>query len=173
MAALLALHCEKKDTKYRKAIPMRVRVACALYKLMHGASLLIFLELFAMGKFTVSTILCDVVYVVNTEFCSEISFPRGPRLNTIMSKFHDFCGLPGVAGMIDGIHIHSRKPFLGPEDYFYFKTSSYNIQMQVVVDRCKKFWTLPSECLVVLMTPECFGNPLYTSRRKMEPSLTL
>jgi hypothetical protein len=138
MAALLVPHCEKKDTKYQKAIPMRVRVACTLYKLVHGASLLICSELFAMGKSIVSAVLHDVVQAVNMEFRFDISFPRRPRLNTVMSKFHDFCGLPRIVGVIDETHIHILKPFLGPEDYFYFKTSNYNIQMQAVVDRCKK-----------------------------------
>jgi hypothetical protein len=139
MTTLLALHCQKKDTKYQKAIPMRVRVAYAIYKLVHGASLLICLELFAMGKSTVSAILRDVVHAVTTEFRSEISFPRGPWFNTIMSEFHDFCGLLRVAGAIDGTHIHICKPFLGLEDYFFFKTSGYSIQMQAVINRRKKF----------------------------------
>jgi hypothetical protein len=54
-----------------------------------------------------------------------------------MNKFQEFCGLPRVAGAMDGIHIHIRKPFLGLEDFFYFKTLGYNIQIQAVVYRCK------------------------------------
>jgi hypothetical protein len=44
-----------------------------------------------------------------------------------------------VAGAIDGTHIHIRKPYVGPKDYFYFKSSGYTIQMQAVVDRHKRF----------------------------------
>jgi hypothetical protein len=57
MASLLVPLSEKMDTRYRRAVPMRVRVACALYKLVHGVSLLICLEQFAIGKSTVSSIL--------------------------------------------------------------------------------------------------------------------
>ena len=53
----------------------------------------------------------------------------------MMSDFQEFCGLPGVAGAIDGTHILVKKPALAPEDYFYFKRSGYNIQMHAVIDR--------------------------------------
>jgi hypothetical protein len=59
-----------------------------------------------------------------------------------MREFEQFCGLPTVAGAIDGTHIHIRKPYVGPEDYFYFKTSGYSMQMQAVVDRNKQFLDL-------------------------------
>jgi hypothetical protein len=40
------------------------------------------------------------------------------------------------------MHIHIRKPYVGPEDYFYFKTSGYSMRMQAVVDRNKRFLDL-------------------------------
>jgi hypothetical protein len=114
-------------------------VACALYKLVQGSSLLQCSEFFAIGKSTVSGVLRDVVHAINIEFRCEIAFPRGNRLLNVMREFEEFCGLPSVAGAIDGSHIHIRKLFVGPEDYFYFKSSSYTIQMQVVVDWKKRF----------------------------------
>ena len=33
MAAVLAPHCQRQDTKYRRVVPMRVHIACVLYKL--------------------------------------------------------------------------------------------------------------------------------------------
>jgi hypothetical protein len=41
LAAVLVPYCKRQDTRYRKAGPVRVRVAAALYKLVYGASLLI------------------------------------------------------------------------------------------------------------------------------------
>jgi hypothetical protein len=101
--------------------------------------LLICSEMFAIGQSTVSVCLRDVVHAVNIEFRSEISFPRGNRLFTVMNDFQQFCALPTVAGAIDGTHIHIRKPYVSPEDYFNFKSSGYTIQMQAVVDRWKRF----------------------------------
>jgi hypothetical protein len=46
-----------------------------------------------------------------------------------MNAFQEFCGLPVVVGAIDGTHIYIRKLYVGPEDYFYFKSSGYTIQM--------------------------------------------
>jgi hypothetical protein len=76
---------------------------------------------------------------VNIYFRQEIQFPRGNRLLNVMRDFEEFCGLPTVAGAIDGTHIHIRKPYVGLEDYFYFKSSGYSMQMQAVVDRHKRF----------------------------------
>jgi hypothetical protein len=139
LISLLAPHCERQDMKYRKAVLVRVKVACALYKLVQGASFLVCSEFFAIGQSTISVCLRDVVHAVNLEFMSKFSFPRGNRLCNVMNSFQDFCGLSAVAGAIDGTHIHVRKPSLGPEDYFYFKNSGYTIQMQAMVDKWKRF----------------------------------
>jgi hypothetical protein len=73
---------------------MRVRVACALYKLVHGASLLICSKLFAMGKSTVSTVLHDVVHAVNTEFA--LRYHSREDLGSILScpNFMTFVASP-------------------------------------------------------------------------------
>jgi hypothetical protein len=44
----------KQDTKYCKAIPIGVWIACAIYKNEQGAKLLIYSELFAIGEFIIS-----------------------------------------------------------------------------------------------------------------------
>jgi hypothetical protein len=54
-----------------------------------------------------------------------------------MSDFQEFCGLLGVEGAIDGMHIHIQKPLVAPKGYFYFKSNGYTIQMHIIVDRHK------------------------------------
>jgi hypothetical protein len=49
MAAVLAPHCQRRDIRFCKVVPMRVKIACVLYKLVQGASFLMCLELFAIG----------------------------------------------------------------------------------------------------------------------------
>ena len=107
---------------------MRVQVAYTLYKLVHGASFLQCSESFAIRKSTISGIIRDIVHVVNIQSRNEIGFPDGNRLQTVMSDFQEFCGLPGMAGTIDGMHIHIQKPLVVPEDYFNFKSNGYTIQ---------------------------------------------
>ena len=111
-------------------------MACAIYKLVQGASLLRCSKLFAIGKSTVAGVLRDIVHAINLQFRHQIAFPTRDRP---MQDFFDFCGLPSVAGAIDGTHIHIRKPFVSPQDYFYFKSGGYTIQMQATVDRHRRF----------------------------------
>jgi hypothetical protein len=139
LAALLRPQCEKQNTKYRKAIPIAVRVACALFKLTQGASLLICSEFFAVGKSTVCKVVREFVRAVNCEFRHELRFPRGHAMIPYMADFKQLCGLPAVVGAIDGTHFHIKKSLLSPEDYFYFKTNGYTVACQAVVDNKKKF----------------------------------
>ena len=67
LALLLVLHCERMDTNYRLAIIVRVCVACAVYKLVQGVTLLHYLELFAIGKSTNANVVRDVVLAINVE----------------------------------------------------------------------------------------------------------
>lgn len=136
---LLRPHIEKQNTHYRLAIPPIVRVACCLFKLCQGASLLLCSEFFAIGVSTTSGIIRDVVKAVNDELRHEISWPTGNRLQLTMAQFREFSGLPGVVGAIDGTHFPIRKPNTSPEDYFYFKSGGYTMQCQAVVDRSRKF----------------------------------
>lgn len=136
---LLRPHIEKQNTRYRLAIPPIVRVACTLFKLCQGASLLLCSEFFAIGTSTVSGIIRDVVKAVNDELRHEIAWPTGNRLQMIIAQFREFSGLPGIVGAIDGTHFHIRKPNDSPEDYFYFKSGGFTMQCQAVVDRSRKF----------------------------------
>ena len=64
---LLRPHIERQNTRYRLAIPPIVRVACTLFKLCQGASLLLCSEFFAIGMSTTSGIIRDVVKAINDE----------------------------------------------------------------------------------------------------------
>ena len=133
---------QRKDTKYRLAIPVVIRVACCLFKLTHGASLLICSEMFAISKSTVSAILREVVHAINDSLRHELSWPIGQRMQETQQKFYDLCGLPRVVGAIDGTHISISKPIQGPADYFYFKSGGYTLKCQAFVDSEKRFTNL-------------------------------
>ena len=49
------------------------------------------------------------------------------------------CGLPGIAGAIDGTHIEIAIPRFASSDYYYFKLGGYTINCQAVVDSKKRF----------------------------------
>ncbi len=110
-------------------------MACVIYKLAHGVSFLICLELFVMGKFMVFFFFHEVVYAINKTYRNFISWPKENDIQIIMVDFKTWCGLPSMQGAIDGRHVSIAKP-LEPfdEDYFYHKTCGYNIVAQAVVD---------------------------------------
>lgn len=139
LAAILRPHIEKLDTNYRPAIPIMVKACCVLYKLTQGASLMMCEDSFDVGKSTVCEMLRDVVKAINVELRHKIEWPNGNHLLAVMEEFRTFCSLPGVVGAIDGTHFKIRKPPVSPEDYYYFKSSGFTIQCQVVVDRHRRF----------------------------------
>jgi len=77
---LLKPHVEKKNTKYRLAFPMLVRVACALFKFTHGVNFTICSEMFAIGRSTMSKFLQDAMAAINDTLKNKISWPIGNRL---------------------------------------------------------------------------------------------
>jgi len=139
LASILSPHLYKQDTNYRRAIPVLVRVALALYKITQGATLLQVSEAFAVGKSMASYIIREFIVAVNVQLRNQIAWPTGRRVTENMSDFKELCGLPGVIGAIDGTHIGIRKPSRAPEDYYYHKSGGYSIQAQAVVNREKKF----------------------------------
>jgi hypothetical protein len=139
LAEILKPHVQKQDTRYRLAIPVIIMVACTLFKLAQGASLLICSKIFAIGTSTVSKILREIVYAINDVMRHEIAWLAGLELLETENAFKDLCGLPGVVGAIDGTHIAMNKPKQGPADYYYFKSGGYSLNCQAVVDSEKRF----------------------------------
>ena len=127
LAANLQPFIRKQDTKYRRAIPIRVRTAAAIYKLVHGAPLLIVSEFFAIGLSTVSMVLREVVNAINIIFKNEIKWPSREQATINMAEFKEWCSLPGVIGAIDATHFSISKPAQFSEDYYYFKTNGYSL----------------------------------------------
>ena len=76
---------------------------------------------------------------INVKFKSQIQWPVGNDETTVMNLFHHYCSLSIVVGAVDGMHFEIRKPSTSLEDYFYFKSLSYTIQCQVVVDVNRRF----------------------------------
>jgi hypothetical protein len=133
-------HIERKDTRYRCAIPVEIRVTTALYKLAHGVDILTCSELFAIDCSTIGRAIQEVVNSINIVFRSQISWPEGDELLQVMSDFKNWCHMPGVVGAIDCTHVHIVKlRILYPKDYYYHKTGGYSIIAHAVVDSRKRF----------------------------------
>lgn len=129
----------QKDTNCRLAIPVLVRLACTLFKLSHGVSLLVCSEMFAVEHNTVSIMFRDIVHALNVALRSEISWPTGNALHSTAAEFYQLCGLPGVLGAIDSTQIPISKPEHDSADYYHRKSGSYTMNCQAVVDSSKRF----------------------------------
>jgi len=121
LAELLKPAVQKKNTKYRLAIPVLIRVACTLFKLSHGSNLIVCSEMFAVGRSTVCKMMQDVVHAINDSLKHEVSWPSSQKIRMNQTKFADMCSLPRVIGAIDGMQISIAKPDYCPADYYYFK----------------------------------------------------
>lgn len=103
-------------------------MVCSIYKLAHGVNFPICSKLLAMGKSTIYLVLHEVVYTINKIFKNLISWPKGDDMQTIMTDFYDWCGLPSVQGAINGRHVFIAKPSTPfVKDYYHHKTSGHNI----------------------------------------------
>jgi hypothetical protein len=60
-------------------------------------------------------------------------------MSILTEEFKNWCGFPNLQGAIDGTHISIVKPPSNIEDYYYHKTSEYNVVAQVVVHWNKRF----------------------------------
>jgi len=123
----------KKDTMYRFAIPIEVRVACVIHKLSHGSNMLTCNELFAIGTSIVGLVIHEVVKVVNIMFKSLIAWPMGLKMEDVMLEFKELCGLPSVQGVLNNTHILIFKPKLDfVENYYFHEIGGYLAVTQVV-----------------------------------------
>jgi hypothetical protein len=59
---------QKQNTKYRFTVPVEVCVCCCLYKLAHGANFLTCNEKFAIRRSTMSLVIREVVYTINSVY---------------------------------------------------------------------------------------------------------
>ena len=135
-------HIIKRNTKFREAMPVKIRVVAAIFKLVQGSNLNVVSEMFAIGPSTISKVLREVVTAVNIAFKDEIRWPNNARALQNMVAFKDYCGLPSIIGAIDGTYFSISRPSHCAEDDYYFKSNGYSIVCQAVVDREKRFLDL-------------------------------
>lgn len=72
-------------------------------------------------------------------FKNQVRWHEGEEMVEVMASFKGFYSFPSIHNVIDMTQIHIQKPkgtSIG--DFFFFKSKSYNMQLQVV-DNQKKF----------------------------------
>ena len=130
----LAPVIEHQNTRMRKAIAVKQRVAVTLWCLATSVEYRTIGHLFGIARCTV----CQIVHetclaIVKVLLNKYISFPTGERLRKVTEGFEKSWGLPQCAGAVDGSHIPIAAPTTNHTDY-YNRKGYYSIIIQALVD---------------------------------------
>ena len=131
----LSPYISKRDTNYRKAIPVRERVAITLYRLADTAPYRTVANLFGVGKSTVCTIVKEVcLCIINVLLPRFIRLPNGRQeIDEEIEGFWRRAGFPQVIGAVDGCHIAIIAPEENAED-FVNRKGFHSVVLQGLVD---------------------------------------
>ena len=124
----------RQNTNYCEATCVEACIACALYKLVNGVSLLT-----CIGVSIAGLVLKEVVLAITIVYKDMISWPIGEKMRVNMLDYKRICNLSSVHGPIDATHFQIKRPKAFPKDYYYFKSGKYVVSMQAVVDSKKCF----------------------------------
>ncbi|KAJ3580793.1 hypothetical protein NHX12_020960 [Muraenolepis orangiensis] len=129
----------RRNTNFRLCVPLRKRVAIAIWKLATGSEYRTISHLFGVGWSTVYNCVrefCDAVIMVLLPV--HITMPDAGKLEE-MATFNNRWRAPPCVGAIDGSHI----PVIAPEECapeYYNRKGWHSIVLQVVVDGKGMFW---------------------------------
>uniref|UniRef100_A0A672HMP7 Protein ANTAGONIST OF LIKE HETEROCHROMATIN PROTEIN 1-like n=2 Tax=Salarias fasciatus TaxID=181472 RepID=A0A672HMP7_SALFA len=140
LCELLRPKLTRQDTRYRRAVPVELRVAVCLWRLATNLELRSISHLFGVGLSSACVFTQQVVAAINDNLKSQyLHTPKDAEFVEIVKGFHDRWGFPQCAGAVDGTHIPILAPSHNPADY-YNRKGFYSIILQGVVDHNMKFW---------------------------------
>ncbi|XP_063284820.1 uncharacterized protein LOC134612308 [Pelobates fuscus] len=142
LCAKLGPAMEKQTTNFRACVPVRKRVAIALWKLATNSEYRSIGHLFGVSKSSVCRCVQDFCKAVCTLLAPEIiHFPDWQKLKDMADYFENRWGLPQCVGAIDGSHI----PIIAPQEYhtdYFNRKGWHSIILQGVVDGKGLFWSV-------------------------------
>ncbi|XP_056102071.1 uncharacterized protein LOC130081126 [Rhinichthys klamathensis goyatoka] len=134
---------DKQDTNFRVCVPLKKRVAIALWKLATNSDYRSIGHLFAVSKTTVCRCVQEFCMAACTLLVTEqICFPDRQKLKEMAAYFENRLGLPQCVGAIDGSHIPI---IIAPKEYHYDcfnRKGWHSIILQGVVDGKGLFWSV-------------------------------
>ncbi|KAI5071253.1 hypothetical protein GOP47_0013504 [Adiantum capillus-veneris] len=122
------------DTHYRQCVPVKKRVAMALFRLATGAKYSEVAEKFGLGEstaFICTRQLCDALC---SRFKHYLAFPKPESLARVIRKFENVSGLFNCCGAVDCTRFKIRRP-AGPHAGDYYDGNMFHsVIAQLVVD---------------------------------------
>ncbi|KAM9318446.1 uncharacterized protein KZ484_022706 [Pholidichthys leucotaenia] len=135
-------YMEHQDTKFRQCVPLRKRVAIALWKLATGSEYRSIGHLFGVSNTTVCRCVQDFCVAAESLLVPEqLRFPDEGRFREMSAYIESRWGLPMCVGAIDGSHIPIIAPTQYHTDYFNRK-GWHSVLLQGVVDGKGLFWNV-------------------------------
>lgn len=123
LANSLSHRLERRDTKFRQAIPLGKRVAVALFVLKGGCDFGVVADLFGLGRSTVGFLLREFCVAVIEEMSQLIHFPDSEQEKAeIAQNFFNKWQFYDCFGSIDGVHIPILPPQDNAPDYYCYKS---------------------------------------------------
>ena len=130
----LAPLVERMDTHYRQCVPVKKRVAMALFRLTTGAKYSEVAEKFGLGESTAFICTRQLCEALCSQFKHYLAFPKPDSLARIVTKFEQTSGLSNCCGAIDCMRFKIRRP-TGPHAGEYYDGNMFHsVIAQVVVD---------------------------------------
>ncbi|MCO5614534.1 hypothetical protein L7F22_068817 [Adiantum nelumboides] len=125
---------ERMDTHYRQCVPVKKRVAMALFRLATGAKYSEVAEKFGLGEstaFICTRQLCDALC---SRFKHYLAFPKPESLARVIRRFENLSGLFNCCGAVDCTRFKIRRP-AGPHAGDYYDGNMFHsVITQLVVD---------------------------------------
>uniref|UniRef100_A0A3P9P2V7 DDE Tnp4 domain-containing protein n=1 Tax=Poecilia reticulata TaxID=8081 RepID=A0A3P9P2V7_POERE len=133
---------ERTDTTFQKCVPLKKRLAIALWKLATGSEYRSIGHLFGVSLTTVCRCVQEFCAAMQTVLVPElIKIPSAERFEEMAAYFENCWGLPHCVGAIDGSHI----PIIAPTTYhsdFFNQKGWHSLILQGVVDGWGLFWNI-------------------------------
>uniref|UniRef100_A0A3Q3A0V1 DDE Tnp4 domain-containing protein n=1 Tax=Kryptolebias marmoratus TaxID=37003 RepID=A0A3Q3A0V1_KRYMA len=132
----------RQHTTFRHCVPLKKRVAIALWKLATGSEYRSVGHIFGVSITTVCRCVQKFCVAAETVLVPEqIRFPDEDHFREIAMYIENRWGLPQCVGAIDGCHI----PIIAPQHYhtdYFNRKGWHSIILQAVVDGKGIFWNL-------------------------------
>ncbi|XP_077057586.1 uncharacterized protein LOC143710531 [Siphateles boraxobius] len=133
---------ERQDTSFRKCVPLKKRVAIALWKLATGSEYRTVGHLFGVSVTTVCRCVQEFTAAAETLLVPEqFRYPDQEKFEEMAAYIENRGGLPQCVGAIDGSHI----PILAPQEYhcdYFNRKGLHSIVLQGVADGKGLFWNV-------------------------------
>ncbi|KAL3696030.1 hypothetical protein R1sor_010106 [Riccia sorocarpa] len=140
MVQVLSPRLKLQDTHWRRPVPVDVKLAACLHRLVSGSSYFLCSDRFGIGCSTLQEqmpfVLDAIIQDLGPLF---LKWPEADEAGRISQAFYRRCGLPNIAGAIDGSHIKIKNPERRHASDYFNRKRDQSIVLQAICDSDNAF----------------------------------